>query len=866
MPLHALAESAIRRGLHPNFRLLLFACSSLATTYASSAAAQSSSRGDPGLPNSGTRVEPAKPVEDGQIIVIGAHTIIASLRDVPVERTYDDKRVASYAVSTVGELTSRIFGENGDDAPTILVNGVPVSSIGDIADFPVEAVQRIEALPRGAASRVGGQPGERAYNIVLKPRVRSTTLTASKQISTEGHASSYRGELLLTLVKGSDRVNVTFRSSDTDPLFEADRAVTPHPQTADFSALGTIFPLNGTEIDPVFSALAGTTVGTIALPAGLARPQLAQLLPGANTVNPGNFGAFRTLRGAGTTYELNVTGSKSLAAWLTLSFSGRLNWNDTTSYNGLPAARFLIPSGNPYTPFSRPVVLAVDDPSRPLLSSSRSNGRSLSVTLNAFPGKWRASLTARTDTRNSTSSYDLVAPLTGGFAAYDPAIDPFAGRLAGTIPVTQRVSRSISTTKEIVFEAGRPLFILPAGPIRLNLVGGVVWTELDGNDPTNGHTVFSRRDVTARAGLSIPVIGSNRAADGLGTVAITLDAGFLNSNRSGGASRYSAGLNWQVRDWLRFFASHAVDRRAIAAELVAAPSIITPNVSYFDPLTGRSALVSVIYGGAGYLPDEEQRINRFSASFGPFSAYDVLLDLDYVDTRARNRIGALPLPTGPVIAAFPERFVRDGSGQLILVDARTISFDRQSSRELRGAIDLSVPLGSQAASFDMPARPRQPAPALQLHISYTLLLDSSIVIRPALGRNDLLKGEVGGLGGGQQRHTVDGNFAFTRGSSGIAINAAWRGPSYLAIGTAAAPERITFGAYAKFDLRAYADLGVLLPRSGLAKGTRVTLAVVNLAGTRQSVKADNGLVPLSFQQIFRDAVGRTISLELRKVF
>ena len=60
--------------------------------------------------------------------------------------------------------------------------------------------------------------------------------------------------------------------------------------------------------------------------------------------------------------------------------------------------------------------------------------------------------------------------------------------------------------------------------------------------------------------------------------------------------------------------------------------------------------------------------------------------------------------------------------------------------------------------------------------------------------------------------------------------------------------------------------GFVLPRSGLAKGTRVTLAVVNLAGTRQSVKADNGLVPLCFQQIFRDSVGRTISLELRKVF
>lgn len=861
-----LSPNATRRAISPNL-FWIFACSSFAASCASSAAAQSSSGNAPKLPTSSTTSENSRAPEDSQIIVIGPHTIIASLRDIPVERTYDDKRIASYAVSTVGELSSRIFGENGDEAPTILVNGVPVSTISDIADFPVEALQRIEALPRGAASRVGGQPGERAYNIVLKPKVHSATLTASKQIATEGHASSLRGEVLLTLVKGSDRINATFRGSDTDPLFEADRVVTPLPQTAIFSSLGNIFPLNGNEVDPVFSALAATTVGTIALPAGLTRPSLAQFLPGANMVNPGNFPAFRTLRGAGTTYEFNVTGSKSLAAWLTLSFSGRLNWNDATSYDGLPAARFLIPGGGPYSPFSRSVVLAVDDPSRPLRSTSRSNGRSFSVTLNAFPGKWRASLTARTDTRNTTNSNDLITGLTGGFAVYDPAIDPFTGRLARQIAVTRNVAHSVSTTNEVVFEAGRPLFALPAGTIRLNLVGGVVLTELDANDPTNKRTVFSRRDGTARAILSIPLIGPGRAATGgLGTVAITLDAGFLNSNRSGGASRYSAGLNWQLRDWVRFFASHAVDRRAVAAELVAAPPVITPNVTYFDPITGQTALVSVIYGGAGNLPDERQRLDRYSASFGPFGAYDVLLDLDYIDTMARNRIGSLPLPTGPVVAAFPERFVRDASGQLVLVDARTISFDRQSSRELRGAIDLSVPLGSQAASSEMSAGPRQPAPALQIHVAYTLVLESSIVIRPALGTSDLLKGEAGGLGGGQQRHALDGSFALTRGSSGIVINAAWRGPSYLATGTAAAPNRITFGAFAKFDLRAYADLGTLLPRSGAAKGVRVTLAVANLGGTRQSVKADGGLVPLSFQQIFRDSVGRTISLELRKVF
>ena len=56
------------------------------------------------------------------------------------------------------------------------------------------------------------------------------------------------------------------------------------------------------------------------------------------------------------------------------------------------------------------------------------------------------------------------------------------------------------------------------------------------------------------------------------------------------------------------------------------------------------------------------------------------------------------------------------------------------------------------------------------------------------------------------------------------------------------------------------------PKSTLLKQTRVSLGVNNLANRRQRVTDAAGMVPLRFQPAYRDSVGRTVEIELRKVF
>lgn len=155
---------------------------------------------------------------------------------------------------------------------------------------------------------------------------------------------------------------------------------------------------------------------------------------------------------------------------------------------------------------------------------------------------------------------------------------------------------------------------------------------------------------------------------------------------------------------------------------------------------------------------------------------------------------------------------------------------------------------------------------LNLNVGHTFLFENTMVIRTGLPEVDLLQGGAIGVGGGQQRHIGNASVALTRGGTGIRLFATWQGSSFLQSGSLAAPDLITFKTLAKFDLRAFADLGQLFPKSKLAKGTRVSLAVENIGNSRLDVFNSVGAVPLGFQPVYRDPVGRTVSFELRKVF
>ena len=96
----------------------------------------------------------------------------------------------------------------------------------------------------------------------------------------------------------------------------------------------------------------------------------------------------------------------------------------------------------------------------------------------------------------------------------------------------------------------------------------------------------------------------------------------------------------------------------------------------------------------------------------------------------------------------------------------------------------------------------------------------------------------------------------------------WRSSSRVASSVAAQRGDLEFASLTTLNLRVFADLG-LQPWARdypSLRGARVSLVIGNLFNERQSVRAQNGTVPVIYQPDLLDPQGRTLRLTFRKLF
>lgn len=800
------------------------------------------------------------------IVVYGTRVLIASLKDFRPERVYDEDQVAAFGVGSVGELLNAVTAENGDSDPQVLVNGRPVASQSEIADLPVEAVARVEQMPRGSSSRVGGDPGQRTYNVVLKQRVTTVIGSGTYQTATEGGWDNVRADAVFTHVRGNDRINLSLRAGWSGDLLYSERPVTLAPLSIPYSPTGNVIPFAGAEIDPALSMLAGQPVTLAAVPPGRANPTLADFAGNAGRINPSDIAGYRSLRGQSRPIDLSLTANKEITPWLSAGFSGRLSFNRDRRFNGLPSARFVLPVGHPFSPFSRNVVLAFSDPTRPLTSRSRSTTGNAQVSLNVLDGDWRGTLVARYDERDRRFEYDLVSLPPGGNLTIANSLNPFATSPAGLIPVISNLTTAQTSTIELQADAEGPIFAVPTGQVRIRFGSEASWLRLDGTNTTgSGDRRLRRSEYTVRGGLTVPLTGGTSGGPGLGPSELSLDASFSNLGAFGSVDSLGMALTWQAAPWLRITGRYKRDEVAISPDLLSLPATVTPNVPYFDPATGENVDVTLVSGGGGNLDNEQRRSRQLSFNLSPWRAYNLQIGADLLISDFDNQAGGLPLPTPAVVAAFPDRFVRDGAGRLVLVDSRTVNFARQHSAEMRTSVSFAIPLRTSPQA--VAARGRAPGrSSVQVNLAYSHVFAATTTIREALGPVDLLAGGAVGLYGSRPRDGVEGSLSLVNRGSGLRLGFAWRGPSYLAAGTSTAPDRLRFAPFTRFDLKAYADAGQIFGPGPFTKGLKITVSIDNLTNQRQETRNGAGITPLSYQPYFRDPLGRTVSIELRKAF
>lgn len=137
------------------------------------------------------------PVEEQTIVVTGSRELLG----IPVERSLIADDMSVYGLGTVGELIDEVAAENGEkrEDPVLLVNGERVTDLADVEDFPAEAVERMDVLPTGSATRLGASANRRVYNIVLRRRMDIMVARGAARVATQGDWTSLRGDVTLAM-------------------------------------------------------------------------------------------------------------------------------------------------------------------------------------------------------------------------------------------------------------------------------------------------------------------------------------------------------------------------------------------------------------------------------------------------------------------------------------------------------------------------------------------------------------------------------------------------------------------------------------------------------------------------------------------
>jgi outer membrane receptor protein involved in Fe transport len=823
--------------------------------------------------------------EPPEIVVIGERLF----RDVRPERDLDETAISTYGVSTIDELVAELQGEldgSEDDEPVILVNGERVHDLDEIGAYPVEALRRLQLLPRGSATKLGGKSGQRVLSLSTHRQMRSAAVTVAPRFSTAGGGHSRRSEALFTHIRGPTRANVSLRLRDEDALFESDRDIVQPEPRLPFATSGNVvaYPNLWAEIDPLLSEAAGRVVTVAPIPSGAA-PNIADFAAAASPEET-DLGSFRTLRPEGRTYELNGSFATRLAPWLSSSATLRLARSRSRSGRGLASALFALGADNLYSPFSNEVGLALYRGESALTYRSLRHSGDANLTLNASFGRWRASLNGRYSLDRDTSRSERAEEY-GAIALADD-LNPFAVELGDLIDIRTDVARSDSRSRRGQLTLTGPALKLPAGDVIATLEGRLESSRIRSRSRYSAEEEsrsFHRSERALRAAAELPLASRrNDFLPILGELSANAEISRVRLSDSGTLHAHALGVTWEPRPPLRLRAAYENTASPADIQLLGAPVLITPGVRTFDVLTGETVDVTQVTGGNPLLDPERKRVLRASGLVRLMPSVGLQLNGEYTDSDQRDFATFLPPTSAAIVLAFSDRFVRDASGALTLVDLRPVSFAAHRQKRLRYGISLNAPLGSNGprvssardadgaedSSDDAPAPPPRraggPRTRLLLSANHSLVLSDEIEIRRGLDRVNLLDGGAIGIGGGRVRHQLDTTAGITAGGLGTRVSVAWRGPSTLETRIDGEASELRFSPLLLVNVRAFADLRRLLRDSAWSDRTRISLNVTNLANRRQRVRNASGGTPLQYQPGYRDPLGRTIELELRKLF
>lgn len=470
-------------------------------------------------------------------------------------------------------------------------------------------------------------------------------------------------------------------------------------------------------------------------------------------------------------------------------------------------------------------------------------------------------------------------------------------------------ARTTTLAADLTATANGNLFKLPAGDASATFTLGGNTQHLDSerrDAGSAGSDSLSRTTGEAGVNLDLPISRRNRDFSALGNLTLNANAEVDRLSDFGTLTTLGGGANWSPADRLNFIGSWTREEGAPTIHQLGDPVLVTEGTRVFDFTTGETVLVAATTGGNPDLLADRRNVFKLGANWQPSSKIDLRLRADYVHSTTDHPISGITV-TPAIEAAFPERFVRDSSGQLTSVDLRPINFDRARRDTIRVGFDFTRPLKSRRPSQSVidqiraqfrgragAASQGQNAPAggppreggfrrggrgsgggffgggnrgrLQFSLTDTITLVDKVRIQPGIPELDYLHGDAAGATGGTPRHQVQAQAGWFNNGLGARLSANWRSGTSV---DNVEGDNLRFSPLGTFDLRLFAnpgDVPEIAVKHPWLRGSQVRLEVNNMFNARQKVRDAAGNVPLNYQPDLLDPLGRTVMISFRKLF
>ncbi|HMI41347.1 MAG TPA: TonB-dependent receptor plug domain-containing protein [Sphingomicrobium sp.] len=800
---------------------------------------------------------------EGEVIVVTGQKPRGSVvGDIPPENVLTSRDVRATGATSISELLDAVSAQTGSargrggERPILLLNGQRISGFRELRDLPPEAIERMEILPEEVALKYGYSADQRVVNIVLRRRFNSTNVEVGGNVATDGGYASAKGDAGKLIIREGTRTALNLHLEGNNPLYESERDIALQPTES-------IPP-----VDP--------------------RP-------------------FRTLVGANQLARLTGNVNRTILGNVSATLTGEAEHSQGRSRFGVPTGTLTDAAGEEF-------VLAF--PGDPLTRRTTSDTVGLGFALNGQREKWRLSATGNADLEHTTSRADRGPDLSGIQAQINAGapIDPL-GDLGPLESLSHDLTRSTTRSLDVDATATGPLFALPAGDANATFKIGASTVDLESKARRRGiqtPTDVDRTSFDGSANLDLPLAGR---ASSIGRLGANFNGAISHLSDFGTLTTLGAGLNWAPSPKANFIASWTREEGAPSLHQLGDPLLTTDNVPFFDAVRGETVNVTTVTGGNPELDADRRTVMKIGGNWRPFEKTDIKLRGEFVHQSIDRPQISFPAVTPALEAAFPGRFVRDASGQLVAVDLRPVNADRSTSDTVRWGFDFTKPLKSRPPSEAQIAAFRQraaqqgavpPAPGpegqspsnadaaaapgrgtgggrfgggrggfgggrsggrLTLSATHTMTLTDTLKIGSGISKLDYLHGEALNAFGGRPRHQVEVQSGYYNNGLGARVSADWRSATNVNGGVGA--DDLHFSDYATVDLRLFANLGErfdLVSKHPFFRGSSVRFDINNIFNSRPKVRDGDGDIPLAYQADRLEPIGRTVGISFRKLF